>query len=375
DKTKDEKVKAQEQIDQILRSDRDTAVHEATKKYQDLIDLAEKHNLETTELYQAMNDELAAIKNETFGDEGEDGSRKDVFGMAPEDWDKLLANVQAAIVIAQQFGEIWASVNARRTAEENHALSNYEANIERRKELLNDQLESGLISQTKYDKQIESLDNQLERRKKDLALKQWKRDKELRLFSAIINTAAGITQALGSMPPPASYILAALTGVLGGVQIAAIANEPPPAFRYGGYTPDRPTQILVGDGSEREWVASGDLVNDPQTGPIIQQLEDYQRGRRNNISFSPPIQPDIEAISSTSAPQFSSSGGSSYYSNPDSELLAGIHSQMQQMNENNAQMNDFLSDPKNRRSTISYDLFHEYEEELSDIQSLSRTNA
>jgi len=132
---------------------------------------------------------------------------------------------------------------------------------------------------------------------------------------------------------------------------------------------------LGGDGSEREWVAAGDLVNDPQTGPIIQQLEDYQRGRRNNISFSPPIQPDIEAISSTSAPQFSSSGGSSYYSNPDSELLAGIHSQMQQMNENNAQMNDFLSDPKNRRSTISYDLFHEYEEELSDIQSLSRTNA
>jgi hypothetical protein len=376
DKTKEEKIKAQAQIDQILRSDRETAVFEATEKYQKLIELAEKHGLESTELYQAMNEELAAIKKETFGDE-EDDNVKDIFGMSPDDWDKLLAHVQAAIAVAQQFGEVWASVNARRTAEEDHSMRNYEASMERRKELLRDQLDAGYISQEQFDRKVATLDDQVDKRKKDLAIKQWKRDKELRLFSAIINTAAGITQALGSMPPPASYILAAMTGVLGGVQINAISKEPPPAFRYGGYTPDRPTQVLVGDGYKREWVASGDLVDDPKTGPIIQQLEAYQQGRLNEISFSAPIQPDFEAISSTSAPQFASGSGSGYYSNPsaDSELLAGIHQQMQLMNDNNTQMNDFLSDPNNRRSTISYDLFKEYEEELSDIQSLSRTSA
>ena len=297
--------------------------------------------------------------------------------MSPDDWDNLLSDVQAAIAVAQQFGEIWASVNARRSAEEDYSLRKYEDSMERRKELLKEQLDSGYISQETFDRKVATLDDQVDKRRKDLSIKQWKRDKELRLFSAIINTAAGITQALGSMPPPASYILAAMTGVLGGIQIAAISNEPPPAFKYGGYTPDRPTQVMVGDGYKREWVASGDLVNDPKTGPIIKQLEDYQQGRLNNISFSTPIQPDFEAISSTSAPQFASAGGSGFYSNPsaDSELLSGIHQQMQLMNENNSQMNDFLSDPQNRRSTISYDLLKEYEEELSDIQSLSRTNA
>lgn len=373
-KTKEEKEKAQADINLILMSDRETAIHETTKKYQDLIKLAEEHGLETTELYQAMNDELARIKNETFSDE-DGGGDSDIFGMSAEDWDETLQHIAAAIQIAQQFGEIWSSVNARKTAEEDYAMQNYEDNMIRRQKLLKDQLDAGIISQEHYDRQVDSLNDQMDKKKKDLAIKQWKRDKQLRLFTANINTAAGITQALGSTAPPYSFILAALTAVLGGIQIAAIKSEPTPVFKYGGYTPDRATMAIVGDDNKKEWVASGDLVEDPKTGPIIQQLEDYQKGRTKSVHFSTPVQPDIQAISASAAPRFTSAGQASYYANQDSEILMAIHQQMQQMNEKNSKMNEYLSDPKNRRASISYDHQQEYANELSDIQALSRSSS
>jgi hypothetical protein len=239
---------------------------------------------------------------------------------------------------------------------------------------LEEQLDSGIISQKHYDNTVSQIDAEMDRKKKDLAIRQWKREKEIRLFSAIINTAAGVTQALASGAPPYSFIMAALTAILGGIQIATISNEAQPAFKYGGYTPDTATTYTVGDGNATEWVASGDLVKDPKTGPIIAQMENYQRGRTNNMHFSQPIQPNIEGITSTSAPRFRNASGSAYNSNGSEDLLMGIHSQMQLMNENNIQMNEFLSDPINRRSTISYDHMKEYEKELSDIQSLSRTS-
>ncbi len=368
DKKAEEKQKAQDKIAQILASDRELAIIEATKKYQDLIKLAEEFKIDTTELYQAMNDELAAIQDQTFGDED---APKDIFGMSPGEWDEMIAHVQAAIEIARQFGEVWAASNAATVAQENAAMLNYEASMDRRRELYEDQLQAGIISQQRFNQLSEDLDTQLDNRKKKLAIEQFEREKEIRLYSAIINTAGAIVQALNSGPPPYNFIMAGITAVLGGVQVAKIANEPTPAFKYGGYTPNRPTQVWVGDGNKTEWVASGDLVEDPVTGPIIQQLEDYQQGHANSFRFSPPVQPDFDSISSSS-PQLSYGSTSASL---DSELLAGIHQQMMLMNQNNEKMNNYLSDPKNRRSTISYDHLHEYEEELSDIQALSRTSA
>ena len=48
-----------------------------------------------------------------------------------------------------------------------------------------------------------------------------------------INTAQAITKALASLPPPFSFIVAALTGVLGAVQVAKIAGITP-SFEKGG---------------------------------------------------------------------------------------------------------------------------------------------
>jgi len=50
--------------------------------------------------------------------------------------------------------------------------------------------------------------------------------KAFAIIQAIINTALGITNALASLPPPASFITAAITGALGAVEIATIAAQP-----------------------------------------------------------------------------------------------------------------------------------------------------
>jgi len=56
-------------------------------------------------------------------------------------------------------------------------------------------------------------------------------NKGIAIVNAVINTALGITAALGSGPPPASIVLAAIVGVLGAVQIALIASQ---SFAEGG---------------------------------------------------------------------------------------------------------------------------------------------
>lgn len=58
-------------------------------------------------------------------------------------------------------------------------------------------------------------------------------EKTVAVVSIAINTAKGIGQALGTYPPPASFVLAAITGVLGALQIAAVLSKPIPSYAEG----------------------------------------------------------------------------------------------------------------------------------------------
>lgn len=77
-------------------------------------------------------------------------------------------------------------------------------------------------------KSEEWLVKEKERINKDFAKKQ----KTIALIQAIINTAIGVTAALAGSPPPASYILAALTAVAGAVEISTISSQ---QFAKGKY--------------------------------------------------------------------------------------------------------------------------------------------
>lgn len=77
-----------------------------------------------------------------------------------------------------------------------------------------------------------ALDEQYAERKLQLRRQQAKEEKNMAIFSAVINIATGITASL-AQGGPVGIVLAALIGALGAVQIASIASQPLPAFWKG----------------------------------------------------------------------------------------------------------------------------------------------
>ena len=126
------------------------------------------------------------------------------------------------------------SIDQALTAYENAQMAKDEKVNEEKKKNLKRQLDGKIISQKKYDEEIGKLDADMDAKKRKLAHDQAVRQKEISLIQAIINVAQGITAAL-SMAPPASYIMAALTGILGAIQIGFIAATPIPEAAKGRY--------------------------------------------------------------------------------------------------------------------------------------------
>ena len=84
---------------------------------------------------------------------------------------------------------------------------------------------------------------------RQLAADNFEAQKLISVTEAIINTAKGVTNALGSAPVPFNFILAGITGALGAVQVAKIASAEPPSAAAGGgdFITTKPTMLLVGD--------------------------------------------------------------------------------------------------------------------------------
>jgi glycerol-3-phosphate cytidylyltransferase-like family protein len=79
------------------------------------------------------------------------------------------------------------------------------------------------------------------------AMQAFEINKIAKLAEATINTAAAITQALASAPPPANLIAAGIAGAAGATQVAAIAGAQP-AFHSGGMVPDEvPARLVTGE--------------------------------------------------------------------------------------------------------------------------------
>lgn len=157
-------------------------------------------------------------------------SRLDVLGMRPEDWDALIGNLEKGKLgiedlqtAAAGLTSIWGAYNDLMAAQSKKRIAEAEHESESKKKTLDKQLQSGIISRQDYDNRVSKLNEELDRKKEAIEKAQAKREKALAIFSAIINTAAGVSAAL-KVTPPAGYILAGITAALGGVQVATIAS-------------------------------------------------------------------------------------------------------------------------------------------------------
>ena len=116
-----------------------------------------------------------------------------------------------------------------------------------------------------------------------IARRQFQRNKALKIAEIAINTAAAVMQALGSIPPPASFVVAGVSGAIGIAQAAMVAST---KFQgtSGGIQPPNFTMPNVNEDADgnnngtNNRTTSDDgtnvdnLINGPQT-IMISQVE------------------------------------------------------------------------------------------------------
>lgn len=103
------------------------------------------------------------------------------------------------------------------------------ARVEAQKQQVQDLADAGAITA----KEASARNKKLDIEAKQLQIQQAKRQKELDLFQAIINTALAVTNALTTGDPFTAPIRAAIAGAIGLTQVALIANRPIPQFGKG----------------------------------------------------------------------------------------------------------------------------------------------
>jgi TP901 family phage tail tape measure protein len=126
------------------------------------------------------------------------------------------------------------SIDQMMSSRENAQLARDSAFNDEKKKNLKRQLDAKKISQATYDAQISKMDLEMDAKKRDLQIKQARRQKALSLAQAIISTAQAVTSAL-SAGPIIGIVLAALVGILGAIQIGYIASQPIPQAMRGRY--------------------------------------------------------------------------------------------------------------------------------------------
>jgi len=228
-----------------------------------------------------------------------DANKTDILGFSTDDWESLYANLEQGKIGVNEISmaatvlmDTWKTYNDFLTASENKQLKKYEKSTNEKKAKLQEQLDSGIISQESYNAQVKALDADLDAKKEEIANKQAKRDAAMAMASIIQNTAAGIMQLWVKPGFPAAIPLAVMVGAMGALQLATVAASYSGAEEGGfinvvrsqdgkrfnakndpakrGYV-STPTVITGENGTE--WIAPAEAVGNPTIRPILDILE------------------------------------------------------------------------------------------------------
>ena len=191
--------------------------------------------------------ELIAKKNELSGKQmsnadalGVSKGTTDIFGFTPDNWVAFSANLQKGkfgidemVFALSALTDAWGKYNEFVTANENAKMKKFEQQSDAKKIKLKKQLDSGVISQKSYDKQISKIDTELDAKKADLEYKQAKRQKALSVMNIIMSTAQAIIGIWAQFPKMdfgiTAGIMSGVVGALGAIQLATVMATPLPA--------------------------------------------------------------------------------------------------------------------------------------------------
>ena len=337
------------------------------KDVQQVLNTYDEARKEVTEKITAQEAKLAAAKEAGVSEEvlsgmqseldllnsqrdSLEGLKKDALDMAESDAIKAGISKMASLFdkLFDSISQAWSGINTILDSIGKKQLKTAKDRKEEEETLLDEQLSQGLISQEEHDEKKAKLQEEYDAKEKELNKAQWKRQKALNIGQATMDGALAVLKALASAPAPYNAVLAKITGALAAIQIAAVANEPDP-YAQGGYVPKR-TYFMAGEAGE-EWVASNKLLRDPQTAPVIQALESYQRGGGLELPYASM---DVAGMGAAA------------------DGLAASRAEQREMLAVMKDLAGYLKDPANRRAVISRRTAEMFEDNENFLREAAR---
>lgn len=212
-------------LEDYYKTERDLAEGNALK----LAEIDAKYTLDSIKLQNdrknAFKQSMTEMYSSALGDMGAGSLAQFFNGQFEEIWAgaETLQEKMASVMMA--IGDIASDVFDAMSERQNAYFQQQFANLETEKDL-------ALQFAGENTAGREAIEKQYDEKKRELQKQQAKQQKQMALIQATINVATGVTSAL-AQAPPYSFILAALVGVLGAVQIANIASTPLPQFYTG----------------------------------------------------------------------------------------------------------------------------------------------
>ncbi|MBR3577346.1 MAG: phage tail tape measure protein [Bacteroidales bacterium] len=356
-----------------VRKEYEARISAAQSAIEKLKELDEQGNKERIQQLEAQIKALKAKMEKEVSDLEKADGKKGSAGIGrllqidwkhfKREWEKNLSEIADVLQdFANTAFQIFESVNQIQSNKEQALLDQYKKDCDERKDKLDWQLEQGIISQEYYNAQVEQMDKEREAKEKEVALAQFRREKQAAVTEAVIS---GIVSAIKSFENGGGYpwglVTMALSLATTGAQVAAIESQPEPYYK-GGFI-EREKHIVAGERG-REWIASNELVSDPETAPVIEALEQYRKGNKAPLQDLQLAVPDgkrvsqaATAISRTFVPERTERAVTNNHyhtSQADGET-------MKRMLEEMTALRLYMSDPKNRQAVISRDKQLEFE--------------
>lgn len=229
-------------------------------------------------------------------------------------------------------------------------------------ELLDERLEKGIISQETYNERKQGLDEELTKKSQEMEVEQFERQKLMNIAQAAINGALAIMNVWATTPTPAAPAMSAVVAALTALQIAAIASEPVPYAR-GGYV-NRRTVYQAGERG-REWVASNELLRNPETAGVIEWLEAVQR-RRVKPSESVPMARANMPAATAAARQIAER------QRPMRQAAAVADASRGELLDEFRMLRQYMEDPRNRQAVISRQTQLRFDEQENFLRQRAR---
>ncbi len=174
------------------------------------------------------------------------GGKNDILGFSQKQWDIFFQNIKQgsigfetlsmAIAVA---GATFSEIDKLMTNAEATQLKNYDNAANARKNKLKKQLDSGVINQTQYNKQVEKIDKDLDQKKIEIETAQAKRQRVMAVANIIQSTAQAIIGVWRDVPKVdfgiSAGILTGVVSALGALQMAAVLSAPMPGHEMGLY--------------------------------------------------------------------------------------------------------------------------------------------